>query len=94
MDAFEKPPANLTDLYKTYRSHADVFKDPHVLDLRDPSADNLKNMGSISSQSIISACLELEDTSLRTSEYDELLRVVTADKPILEHTDMPGTSLG
>jgi hypothetical protein len=91
MDPFEKPPAHLRDVFKTYRSTAETSKDPHVLDLRVVSTDILKTTGWISSTAIISACTELENG--RPSTYGELRGVVEADKPILEHPDVPGNIL-
>jgi hypothetical protein len=89
MDPFEKPPAQLKDLYKQYqKTTADISKDPNILDLRAVSNHAIQAVGSICSDDIISACLEVEGD--RDSAHHHLLREVTVDKPVLEHPHMPG----
>jgi hypothetical protein len=89
MDPFERAPAHIRDLYKKYqKGAADMLRDTQILDLRNSFPDKIRVVGSISSETIISACLELEDD--RISAQHDLLREAPVDKLIIEHADLPG----
>jgi hypothetical protein len=88
LDPREKPPLIIRETYKSHQKlrYVDGDADGTLLDLKD---ERVHEIGVISGETILKACLAIEDYTL-SDEMREDLREISTERPIYEHADLPG----
>jgi hypothetical protein len=88
LDPRAKPPQIIKDTYKSHQKLRVLDGDAgsKLLDVND---ENVHEVGTVSRETILEACLAVENEKdtleLRDSLYQSIL-----ERPIYEHTDLPG----
>ena len=93
LNPYEKPPGHIRKIFKQYQKTkaSDLTTDKNLVDFRQvgQQADNLREVGLLDRQTVLRACMAIENES-HTTDISSSLLPELLERPIFEHSHLPG----